>query len=578
MIGLMEQAGAPREPGYLSALTGEVFRRGGWLQEILGLEHRPQQEAMATAVATALEADTPLLFEAGTGVGKSLAYLVPGLLHSVDSKRPFIVSSHTISLQEQIRNKDLELCRSLFAKIPSLGRYASFKTALMVGRGNYCCSTRLSQALKDAQSAKQSELFASTEREDLIRIARWAAESEEGLVQELSPAPLPEVWDAINADSSTCSRKNCNPATCFYQRARQRLEQANCIILNHSLLFSLIHAGMPPEGGVRGVLLPDDFVVLDEAHRIPAIATDHFGLHASSYAVDRALKRLYNPRTARGILRKCGQQWDLAAVENAIAAAREFFAYLGETFLARRAVQRIHDADFCDNILSSPLGEVHGRLGTLIQNIDDERTQEELKDHRRRIGAYRDAINSFVSFAETDHVQWLERSGKKGQVVTLRSAPLDVAPHLRDALVRRRTAVVMTSATLSDGHRMDRFREQVGADAADAEIEYSPFNYKKNCRIFAAADAPEPGRMSGGLDLDYLAEMIRWCSRRVAGGTLVLFTSHADLRAVRERTEEFFRKDKRPLFTQGHDHGRSELTRRFAAAGNGVLGGGSASL
>jgi ATP-dependent DNA helicase DinG len=574
MIGLIENAGGtPVQPGYLVALVEAIFKEGGHLQTVLKLDHRPQQSAMALATAQSLETNKPLLFEAGTGVGKSLAYLIPGLIHSINSERPLIVSSHTITLQEQIRSKDLKICRELFDTVPELKRYASFKTALMVGKSNYCCTTRLSNALKEAQSSKQTEFLESDTKAELIRLAKWSATSKNGIIQELSPAPLPDVWDAVNADSSTCSKKNCDPGVCFYQRARKQLMTSNCVIVNHSLLFALINAGMPPKGDARGILLPDDFVVLDEAHRIPAIATDHFGIHVSSFAVDRALKRIYNPHKNRGILRKHGQKWDQDAVDNALAAAGEFFSYLGDTFLTKRSILRIHEADFCDNILSGPLKEVAERLGAIIQKSDNERVQEELKDHRRSILAYRDTINGFVTLAEEDHVHWLERGGKKGQLITLRSAPLDVAPYLREALFSRKTAAVLTSATLSDGTSIDSFQEKVGGEIAEAQVEYSPFNYKDHCRIYIATDAPTPEPGQGRLDLDYLANMICWLSRNVDGGTLVLFTSHFDLRQVHQRAEGFFNKIKRPLFSQGHGIDRSELTRQFAKAGNGVLFG-----
>ena len=345
------------------------------------------------------------------------------------------------------------------------------------------------------------------------------------------------------------------------------------MIVNHSLLFALINAGMQPEGDGRGVLLADDFVVLDEGHRVPAIATDHFGIHISSYAVDRALKRIYNPRTNRGAIKKLGQKWDHDAVDNALGAAHEFFGYLGDTFLAKKSVQRIHNEGFCENILAGPLKEVTERLGEIIQKIDDERMQDELRDHRRRIMGYRNGINGFVDFAEEDHVQWLERSGKKGQIVTLRSAPLDVAPHLREALFSRGTSVTMTSATLSDGKHLESFQEKTGAQAADAEIVYSPFNYEENCRIYISTDAPQPEPGQGRLDLDYLANVICWCARNEPGGSLVLFTSHFDLRKVAERSEAFFKKINRPLFAQGAGQARSELTRQFAEAGNGILFG-----
>ena len=574
MIGLIENSSsAPKERGSLLKLVESIFCRGGYLESILALDHRPEQATMAQSVAVSLESNQPLLFEAGTGVGKGLAYLIPGILHSVDSERPFIISSYTISLQQQLQQKDLKICRKLFELVPALQRYGTFKTALMIGKSNYCCSKRLSNALTQAKADKQAELFKNDEKADLSRIAQWHAVAKNGVIQEISPSPLPELWDSINADSSTCSRKNCDPSTCFYQRARNQIRSANCVIVNHSLLFSLINAGMQPEGNTPGILLADDFVVLDEAHRISDIATDHFGVHVSSYALERALKRIYNPRSKRGTLRIHGQTQDLKSVSNAIDASHEFFRFLGENFLDKKSIQRVYEPDCCDNIISGPLKEVSERLGALIQKSDIESVQDELRDHRRRILSYRDAISGFITFAEEDYVQWLERRGKAGQNITLRSAPLNIAPYLREHIFCRNTSVVLTSATLSDGINMDTYKEKIGAQATESEIVYSPFDYEKNCHIYIASDSPQPEAGQGRLDLDYLSNMICWCARRVEGGTLVLFTSHYDLRKVRERTEDFFKKIERPLFTQGDKMARSEITRKFTDAGNGVLFG-----
>jgi len=574
MIGLIENAGSsPKKLGYLVEQVESIFKQNGSLQTALGLDHRPQQAAMALHVAQSLEADTPLLFEAGTGVGKSLAYLIPGLIHSINRERPMIVSTHTIALQEQIRSKDLELCLKLFHAVPELKRYANFQTALMLGKANYCCTTRLSNALREIDESQQVEWLENDSKADLKRLAKWAAHSKDGIIQELLPSPAPDLWDTVNADSSTCSKKNCDPGVCFYQRARKRLLRANCVIVNHSLLFSLINAGMPPTGETPGILLPDDFVVLDEAHRIPAIATDHFGIHVSSYALNRALQRIYNPRTRRGLLKKMELFADTLIVKSALSATSEFFGYLRDSFLARRSETRIHEPGFCENILSNPLKEVADHLGAMIQKIKQENLQDELRDARRRILSYRDVIHAFVELTEENHVHWIERGGKKGQLVTLRSAPLEVAPHLREALFSRQTAAILTSATLSDGSSIEPFREKVGGEAAEAHVETSPFNYEDNCRTYIATDVPVPEPGKGRLDLDYLAEMICWLSTRNQGGTLTLFTSHLDMRQVHQRSEAFFAERKRPLFCQGQGIERSELTRLFAQTGNGVLFG-----
>src|SRR5690606_37444516 len=149
------------------------------------------------------------------------------------------------------------------------------------------------------------DLFGGPEQDELLRIARWSERTTTGLIQELQPAPLAEVWEWVNADSSACSRRTCSPESCPYQAARARIAKAQVVIVNHSLLFALVRAGGLAVRG-RGVLLPDDFVVIDEAHTMPDVATEHFGLHVSSYGVDRQLKILFNPRRRSGLLKKLG--------------------------------------------------------------------------------------------------------------------------------------------------------------------------------------------------------------------------------------------------------------------------------
>jgi ATP-dependent DNA helicase DinG len=168
MIGLRDDPGAtPPPPNQTPALVAKAFAENGWLQRALELEHRPQQEQMARAVAAAMSNDEALLFEAGTGVGKSLAYLIPGIIHAIEQSRQMIVSTHTISLQEQIETKDLPLCRRLFESEERLRPYAKFKSAVLLGKANYLCTTRLALALQGRQ-----ELFASGDQDELQRIRR----------------------------------------------------------------------------------------------------------------------------------------------------------------------------------------------------------------------------------------------------------------------------------------------------------------------------------------------------------------------------------------------------------------------
>jgi ATP-dependent DNA helicase DinG len=553
----------------MPALVAQAFAEGGWLQQALKLEHRPQQEQMARAVAGSMSDDEVLLFEAGTGVGKSLAYLVPGILHAMDQTRQMIVSTHTISLQEQIETKDLPLCRRLFESVDELRPYAKFKSALLVGKANYLCTTRLAHALQS-----RHELFASADHEELQRIAAWAGQSREGLRHELNPAPSPDVWEAVNADSSACSHKNCGGEQCFYQRARARLRHAQVIIVNHSLLFAHLSAGGAAEkGGTRGILFPDDFVVLDEGHTVPEIATDHFGLHLTSFGTDRLLKYLWNPTKKRGLLHRLGGAREKQLVEDALEAAEQFFGFFRDHLLDKQAIVRVQEEGFAEPWLDGPLTGLVKAVGTLADSFDEGRDRDELLEQRGRLNTYRTGLQQFLRLAAEDHVHWVERSGRKGQIVTLQTAPLDVAPYLREHLLQRKTSVLFTSATLAMGGQIEPFQQRVGAQDARTMVVASPFDYERNLRVYVAADVPLPSPTDARLALDSLIDYLEFCTLRVHGGSLVLFTSYHDLRRCAEALDPVYARERRPFFLQGGDASRTELARQMRAAGNAILFG-----
>ncbi len=576
MIGLNQDGGPLAESGpkptRIRELAAEIFAETGPLCSALKLEHRPEQEQMAHAVAASLTDDAPLLFEAGTGVGKSLAYLVPGIIHAVDQSRQLIVSTHTISLQEQIEQKDLPICRRVFKATPGLAPYADFRSTVLVGKSNYLCPTRLAHALAD-----RTTLFADADYEELQRIAKWAEKTTTGLRHDLKPPPRPEVWDAINADSSSCSRKHCDPDRCHYQRARVRLRSAQVVIVNHALLFALINAGgAQAQGagtGTRGVLFPDDFLVLDEAHTIPEVATNHFGLSLSSYGVDRALKYLFNPRTKRGLFRKHGGPEAQQLVFDALDASKLFFAFLADKLLTPRPVVRLRETGVAEAMLDGPLGALHRLLGKLADKLGDGREHDELLEQRQRIKGLQAGLTEWLTLGDQSHVYWAERSGRKQTIVTLRSAPIDVAPELRKHLFGCRTSVVCTSATLAMGGSIDPLAVRIGADGARSVAVKSPFDFERHMRIYVAADVPLPTPKEARLALEALTDYIRFCTGKVRGGSLVLFTSYSDMRAVAAELEPGWRTAQRPFLMQGADLSRTELAQQMRTLGNAVLFG-----
>ncbi|HVU16236.1 MAG TPA: ATP-dependent DNA helicase [Candidatus Didemnitutus sp.] len=572
MIGLTEggelSADAPPPPSRVREIAADIFADGGWLCDALKLEHRPQQENMALAVAAAMHGDRNLICEAGTGVGKSLAYLLPGIIFATDRKRQMIVSTHTISLQEQIEHKDLALCRRLFSAVPELEAYSRFKSTLLVGKANYLCTTRLAMALQ-----AQESLFSSPERTELVRLAEWARTSKDGLRHELNPPPLPEVWEQVNADSAACSRKRCD-GTCFYQRAKGRVRDAQVIIVNHSLLFALLAIGGAASGeSARGILFPDDFAVLDEAHTIAEVATDHFGLSVSSFGCDRLLKALHHPDKNRGLLAKLGKPEEKLLVADAIEAAVQFFGFLNDQVLVQQARMRVRTEGICEPWLEKPLTQLVAGLDRIATRMEDGPARDEIVDHQARVKAYQSGIRQFLNLANEDHVYWVERTGRRGHIVTLRSAPLDVAPYLREQLFRRNTSVTLTSATLAIGGSMEPFQQRNGAEDAGTCIEHSPFDYERVMRVYVAADVSPPNAQDARLDLEGLIDYLDFCIRRVPGGSLVLFTSYRDLRAAADALQGPLEKDGRTFLMQGGDVSRTELAQRLREAGNGVLFG-----
>ena len=311
--------------------------------------------------------------------------------------------------------------------------------------------------------------------------------------------------------------------------------------------------------------------MLDEAHTVPEIATNHFGISLSSYSIERALKILYNPKTKKGLLSKYGSRREQETVVRALDASNSFFNEIRRRYLDQTDVLRLHKPNWTEPLLHRPLGTVSSQLKQLRQDIQEESAQQELADHASKLDAMLKGLTHCLALEENDEVYWLEKTGRRRTIVSLRTAPIDVASFLRDAVFQRETSVTLTSATLSSGQGMAPYLRRVGAEGEDIGIEASPFDYENNVRIFVAEDAPGPERGSGRLDIEYLADTIAFCAQQVEGGTLALFTSYADMNKVAARLAEPLAKVKRQLLTQGAGLSRLELKARFVEAENAVL-------
>jgi ATP-dependent DNA helicase DinG len=306
---------------------------------------------------------------------------------------------------------------------------------------------------------------------------------------------------------------------------------------------------------------------------VPDVATENFGLSLSSYGVDRTLKYLFNPRTKRGLFRKLGGPEAQQLVVDALEASRHFFDQLGHTLLAQRPIVRVREEGVAEPTLDGPLGALHRLVGKLGDKLEDGRERDEVLEQRQRIKSLQVAITEWLTLGDKGHVYWAERSGRKQTIVTLRSAPIDIAPALRRHLFGCGTSVVCTSATLAMGGQIAPLAERLGAEEARAVMVQSPFDFARNMRVYIASDVPLPAAQDAKLALDVLADYIGFCTTRVRGGSLVLFTSYTDMRAVAATLEPVFAAAKRPFLMQGAELSRTELTREMRERGNLILFG-----
>ena len=280
--------------------VAEIFSPKGILSRSKNFEFRPQQQEMAVAVARALENGEHLAVEAGTGVGKSLAYLVPAILYAVANKKKAVISTHTINLQEQLTQKDLPMLEQILP--------VKFSFTMLKGRANYLCTRRLHKAVQQA-----GNLFTSSEAEELQRIHEWSKTTTDGSLSDFDVEPDPKVWAQVCSERGLCSPKLCGHPSdfakdhgiCFFQRARNRILSSDVLVLNHTLFFTLL--GGLEEETEGGILFRNDFVIFDEAHQMEHVASKHIGLSVSSGQVRYALHRLWNPRTEKGLLATLAQ-------------------------------------------------------------------------------------------------------------------------------------------------------------------------------------------------------------------------------------------------------------------------------
>ena len=541
------------DPAPILGPEGAVARR------LATYESRPQQLEMARAVARAIEGPGHLMVEAGTGVGKSFAYLVPAILAAEQGKK-VVVSTHTINLQEQLLNRDLPFLRAVMPQ--------EFTAVLVKGRSNYISLRRL-----DVARARGGATFTKPEDFDqLAEVVMWSARTEDGSRSDLDFRPSGAVWDAVASEHGNCLGRKCpRHKDCFYFKARRRMASANILIVNHALFFSDLALRA---GGAS--LLPDyDIAVFDEAHTLEAVAAEHLGLRVSNSQVEYHLGRLFNPRQQKGLLVFHGLDASIDQARRTRLAADDFFDAVARWQRSRgsangRIRRPIEVAD--------SLGEELRKLGSAIvreaEDIDSEEERIELTSAADRCDAFADLLDRWLTRRDEDAVHWIELDEGPKRRVTLAASPIDVGPTLRRELFERVPTCVLTSATLCVGSppSFTFTKGRIGLTRCESLQLGSPFDYERQVVVHIPRDLPDPSLDNAEFERKAV-DAIRHYLERTHGKALVLFTSYRMLESAARALTPWFAQRNIALLAQGEGLPPSKMIEAFRADVDSVIFG-----
>jgi len=517
---------------------------GGFLSDAIEeFERRPQQIAMAEAVGRVFDDKHHLIVEAGTGTGKSLAYLIPAILWAVKHNKKVVVSTYTKTLQEQLLYHDIPLLHEKL-KIP-------FRYALCLGHENYLSLRRLKRA-------SQKGLFTMVEEdEQMAAIFDWVSETPNGTKGDLPFEPLPSVWEDVGRQKDLCLGKNCETySTCYYFKERKRWFGAHLLIVNHHLFFANVAS--------NGVVLPRfDAVIFDEAQNIEESATSFLGLEISNSYLYYFLDRLYHSRTRKGLLSRIEHDY-VIHLRNQVGVVRKavetFFARILEEYGQKDRVLRLYKPITIDNSIYFPMKELHENLKSFEEMVQSEEDRIEITAAANRCMEFNNSIPAFLNQHLDGYVYWLEITEKKRfNRVVLQGVPVNAAEELQEQVFSKIDRVVLTSATLTTHKGFEFIQERIGFEPQEQSILDSPFDYSNQALIYISGDLPEPSE-----EIEkYASAMARRCGELVEisqGRAFILFTSYALMDQVYDRLQHL--SSKLSLLRQG-EIPTGQMIRRF---------------
>jgi ATP-dependent DNA helicase DinG len=546
---------------------------GAIARRLANYEVRPQQLEMADAVAQAIARREHLMVEAGTGVGKSFAYLVPAIAAAcADKECRVVISTHTIGLQEQLIRKDIPFLQEVMP--------APFLPLLVKGRGNYLSKRRL----RVAQQRGISLLTEPASLEQLDALSRWARRTTDGSRSDLEFRPLGAVWELVESDSGNCLGKRCaDYADCFYFNARKRLHEANVLIVNHALFFTDLMIRTLGKTDA-GILPKYRVVIFDEAHNLEDVAADHLGLSISRGQVDYLLNRLFHERkgNAHGLLSVHGGSDEWEQVGRTRLAANEFFNTLvswhaqQQSKLSRSPLAgdtlRVRAAEIVPDRLSDEFLKLANSLERIGEAIKDPEEQIEFDSAALRCHDLATRIKAWLGQELPGQVYWIEGTADFGRKLCLSSAPIEVGPLLREKIFDRVPSVILTSATLSAGGTdgFEHLQHRLGYPDHPSLQLGSPFDFARQVELHLFRRMPDPATAAKQFEEASL-ENVREFVTRTRGRAFVLFTSNQAMHRAARELRPWCRDQGLTLFCQGDGLSPTRLVEQFRRAEAGVL-------
>ncbi len=566
-----------------------------------GYERRDEQIMMVRKVCEALGTSKHMMIEAGTGTGKSMAYLVPAIIWSVLNKRKIIISTNTKNLQEQLFHKDLPQLEKILP--------FSFKSALLKGRGNYLCLRKFLHTLTHTESE-----LGSAERRAMLPVVVWAAQTETGDISENTAhkalADYAGLADHLHCIGDECLGKTCRSyRSCFLWRARMLALGADIVIVNHAVVFSDI-------ASANKILPPYNDIIFDEGHNIEAVATDHLGVNVNRMRIVRVLSRLFRKsrRKRNGYLAVAERMTDdedicraAEAATNAcsriVQVADDFFAAVEIMMFASKSPNDDVLA-FCADDIASPLWEPVGagaarllaELTSLCKVLDAMTgVMREIKKFTRDTGRelmqdiaaqsqfLREIctdLDFLIKAAEENHVFWIGRSRPRGRrretYCTFNSAPVRLAETLKEQLLDKKNCVIASSATMTVGGTFEFFKSRLGFGLLPenrlilADVG-SPFDFEKQALVRVTNFLPEPIQKNDAEYTEGLCVFLEELFAATQGRAMVLFTSYKLLNAVYDHISPALKAAGITLLCQGYSGSRAAITRAFQADVRSVL-------